>query len=157
MDTNKKPLSELLIPLIITSVITISGWGFISYLNSERDKENKLREIKLTYLIDAYKKLAYSSQRTTNMQHFQFDMESAISDIQLFGSDEQIQKVNVALDQLKKDNRGLRVDEILTDLRNSLRQEINLSPIDSNVKWVRFNEVGIDSINKVLNNKLPLK
>jgi len=142
-----KNMSSFNWSLLITSVITIIGWVFGSYLNSKRDRENKLRDIKLTYLIDAYRKMAYSSQRTTNYEHFKFDMESAISDIQLFGSKEQIELLNKAIVDLNKHKIGLDADLILNNLRDELRKEINLELINSNVQWVRFNEAGLDSIN----------
>ncbi len=134
--------------ILITSLITVSGWAVGSYFNSERDRENKLREIKINYLIDAYRKLANSSIRTTNYEHFKFDMESAVSDIQLFGTKDQIEQLNVAIDNMKKNKFGLDVDEILKLLRNDLREEILLDTINANVSWIRFNEAGIDSILK---------
>lgn len=133
--------------LLITSIVTITGWGIGSYLNSKRDRENKLLDIKLNYLIDAYRKLANSSQRTTNYEYFKFDMESAISDIQLFGSKEQIELLNNAIIDLNKYNAGLDVDPILNSLRNDLRKEINLDTINSSVNWIRVSEAGLDSLN----------
>ena len=154
MARNNQSKINLLFPLIITSILTISGWLVGSYLNSNRDYDNKLRDIKLSYLIDAYRKLANASQRTTNRDHFKFDMESAISDIQLFGTNEQIKKLNIALDKVSINQRGIELDPVLNDLRNSLRKEINLNPIESTVRWIRIDETGTDdSLLNLLENK----
>lgn len=158
-EEEKEPRKNgLTLSLVITSLITILGWMAGNYLDSERDRKNKLREIKTTYLIDAYRKLAYSAVRTTNYEHFKFDMEAAVADIQLFGTKEQVNELLASIEDMKRhSNLGLDVNRLITLIRNELRKEILLDTINSNVSWVRFNEAGIDSILRIRDSLNPRK
>lgn len=64
-------------------------------------------------------------------------MESAVSDIQLFGSPSQIQTLHALLPEYRKTGR-LPLDPLLNDIRNSLRHELDLLPIGQNVEWLRM-------------------
>ncbi len=118
----------------------------LNYFQGERDKENNIREIKINYLIEAYRKLANASARAASIASYHRDIESAISDIQLFGSKEEIEVLLQEIDNSSKDSgkyTSLNFDNTLTRIRNSLRKEIQLEPIDSNVRWYRFYESNI--------------
>ncbi len=150
---NKKPGSVTVYGLIITSLLTIASWGVLNYFENERNKDNKIREIKINYLIDAYRKLANGVQRSPSIAAYHRDLESAVADIQLFGSKEDI---DILIDELNKakdtaNHVLLNVDVILNKLRNSLRKEIKLEEVDSNVQWFRFSESpNLDSSLKLL-------
>ncbi|MCP5079991.1 MAG: hypothetical protein GY951_18340 [Psychromonas sp.] len=124
--------------IIIPAFIMVIGWPIIHFFNSRNAYKNKLRDIRTEYLITTYQKLANASQRppTEDSPYFS-DMESVIADIQLFGSRAQITKINTAIAEFKKTN-NLELDPILNDLRNSLRKELQLSDINDNVEWIRF-------------------
>jgi hypothetical protein len=92
---------SLLIPLLITSALTIFGWWYANYLNSSRDIKNKKLEIKTEYLINAYRTIAMNSGRNpVEINNFEmpeeykeriFKFEQAVADIQLFGTLPQIE------------------------------------------------------------------
>ena len=124
-----------LFTFIITTVIALLGLYFNNYFASQRDFNNKLRDIRLTYLIDAYRKLSDSSQRIPNDIYFS-QMETAISDIQLFGSESQINKAIIFLNEYKNEGKG-KLDPLLNDLKNDLRKELKLKQINNNVHWFR--------------------
>jgi len=124
--------------IIIPAFIVIVGWGIVHHFNTERDRQNKLRDIRIQYLIDAYRSLANSSQRPPekNSPYFR-QIESAIADIQLFGTKSQIEKVHVMVTEYPK-TATMPLDPLLNDLRNDLRHELNLPPIPENVQWLRM-------------------
>jgi hypothetical protein len=133
--------------LIITSLITLAGWFILNCLNSERERKNKLRDIRVSYLIDAYRKLANASQRSPSLANYHRDVESAISDIQLFGTETQIDLLKRSINNVNYDSLvKFDYDPILNDLRNSLRKEIDLSPLEGNVQWFRLHEIKEDSL-----------
>jgi hypothetical protein len=63
-------------------------------------------------------------------------MESAIADIQLFGTPSQISMVHQFSKEFAENGKA-SLDPILKDLRNELRNELNLSRIEENVRWFR--------------------
>jgi hypothetical protein len=140
--TEPKPLTTA--SLLITSVVTIMGFFIVGQINAYNDKTNKLREVKINYLIDAYTKLANGSQRPINAASYHRDFELAVSQIQLFGSAPELSALDKALENSRdisnQDTLKLNVDSVLITLRNSLRREMDLDPIDKNVEWFRFDE-----------------
>jgi hypothetical protein len=121
--------------ILISTIVIVLGWFIVNQLNSTRDRENKLRDIKIEYLINAYHNLANSSMRKPSSGYFR-QMESAVADIQLFGTPSQISKVHQFLKEFSKDGKA-SMDPLLDDLRNELRDELNLPRIEENVQWFR--------------------
>ncbi|MDP9048546.1 MAG: hypothetical protein M3N14_10440 [Bacteroidota bacterium] len=119
--------------LIITSALTLVGFFIVGQINACNDKKNKLREVKINYLIDAYTKLANGSQRPINAANYHRDFESAIAQIQLFGSAAEISSLDSAINNSmqisNRDTAKLNIDHVLIALRNSLRKEMDLNPI----------------------------
>ena len=91
-------LLERLVPLLVTAIIAFFGWQRVDNLAAKRDRTNKQRDLRIEYLISAFSKLANASWRDpkAGSQYFA-DMETAMADIQLFGTDSQIER---------KDNDG---------------------------------------------------
>ncbi len=120
--------------IVLSTIVVVIGWFIINHLDATRDRENKLRDIKTEYLINAYLNLANSGMHTPepNSPYFR-EMESAIAHIQLFGTPSQISRVR----QFQKEfslNGQASLDPLLNDLRNELRNEFNLSRIEQKVK-----------------------
>jgi len=103
-----------------------------------KNHKNKIEELKLSYLIDTYKKLANASNRKPFKDSPYFkELESAIADIQLFGTEDQINLVHNFANEFREKNAA-STDNLLFDLRKKLREELNLSKIDKKIVWVRF-------------------
>ncbi|HEX7847428.1 MAG TPA: hypothetical protein VF476_16620, partial [Chitinophagaceae bacterium] len=66
-------------------------------------------------------------------------VEQIIADIQLFGSSKQIELVKSTLDRLKG-KTSVNLDELLDELRRSLRNELGLEEIEGKVHFFRINE-----------------
>jgi len=118
-------------------LVAVVGWFIGSWLNASRDQTNKRREIRLQYQIETYRRLALASQRKPEPGSKYFrDLEAAVADVQLFGTESQIREVSKFLEQWKAQGRG-ETDELLVDLRNDLRKELGQPPVPGNVQWFR--------------------
>ncbi len=83
---------SLLIPLIVTTIVAVSGWVAGHRLNAERDLHNKRVELRIQYLLEAYRNLEASVETEISRENLDV-LESAISDIQLLGTPAQVDKV----------------------------------------------------------------
>jgi hypothetical protein len=128
--------TELLLPLLITTFVAMVGWVVVHGLNSRRDFLNKRRELRIQYLIEAYRRLE-SASHANNSKERNVAVESAIADIQLFGTLEQIQLAVRFAGELSQ-KRTASLDELLSDLRDNLRFELNLQKTSVGIKHLRF-------------------
>ena len=123
-----------LVPLL-SVVVAVGSWFVVSQHNAARDRANKQREIRLQYQIETYRRLLLAAERKPEPKYFR-DVESATADIQLFGTESQIQKLNTFLDEWKATNKG-SLDNLLIDLRNDLRRELDLPAVPGGLLWFR--------------------
>jgi len=93
--------------------------------------------MKTEYLISAYRRLANSANRPPmeDSQYFR-DMESAIADIQLFGTKRDIELVYSFLTEFAQRGQAT-LDPLLLELRNRLRDELGYEEVAENVRWFR--------------------
>lgn len=93
------------------------------YFHEKRDKKREIRELKVRYLLEAYRRLESASNRTNRTPEQTQMFEDAIADIQLFGTKQQIEILNrFMLDQVKNQNGSIK--PVLVQLRNDLRTEL---------------------------------
>ena len=122
-------MNELLI-----AIFSILGGGVVGYfVSSNISYRDKKREIILSYLIDVYKSLENSAHRKIDGEEF----ERAIGIIQLFGTKHQIELVKKFAHEFADKNTAC-FDELLNDLRNSLRKELKLKKCMDNVVHLRI-------------------
>lgn len=125
---------NLFLPLIITSIITMLGWFFLHSLTKQRDKHNKQKDLRINYLIEAWRKLEHAANRK-NVDTLEY-LEKPIADIQLFGTKKQIEMVQaLAKEIVETENANLT--ELLTELRQDLRKELNLEKVLPEIKIFR--------------------
>jgi len=127
---------ELLLPLLITTLVAILGWIVAHRLAAKRDVANKRRELRTNYLINAYRKLESSANPLHPQARWEC-LELAIADIQLFGTPRQVKMAIDFAKTMEKDNSA-SADDLLFDLRRSLRAELQLEPVDANITYLRF-------------------
>ena len=130
---------QLLIPLLVTTVVAISGWVVGHSLNAERDLQNKRIELRIKYLLVAYRNLESSIETEVSRENLDI-LESAISDIQLLGTPEQVDKVLIWSSQFSKTGtqKDVNLQDLLEDLRSSLRRELGLREINKQIRHVKF-------------------
>jgi len=134
---------QLLIPLLITAILTILGWYAAHRLAAWRDRANKRREQRITFLVDAFRRLAAAAHHP-NIFEIANEIESAVTDIQLFGSVEQVKKVQFfvqAFAELKKAD----IDELLASLRDDLRKELDLPALHGKIYFLKILKKGSEA------------
>ncbi|MBI3137593.1 MAG: hypothetical protein HYZ15_03305 [Sphingobacteriales bacterium] len=126
---------QLFLPLLATSVVTMSGWYILHFLARKRDIENKKKELRINYLIEAWRRLERCvNRKNTDPTH---DIENSIADIQLFGTPKQIELAGRVISNLVKD-KNANLDELLEELRQDLRKELFLEKIETKIQIFRL-------------------
>jgi hypothetical protein len=140
--------------LILASGIaaTIVSWFIVGYINNENEKKrNSLeferstsqskRDLKVKFLIDAYFRLENSDFRDTFQKGFEQEMydqiyikyaESALTSVQLLGSDSTVRLANLYI--LSGGKKNFR--ELLESLRNELRKELDLKALPNSSDYI---------------------
>ena len=124
----------------LTIIVNIIGWFILHNLSKRRDLSNKKKEMKIQYLITAWHKLEHTANRNTNkaqIDHFHSDIETAIANIQLLGTPKQIQLAQQFAEDVATTRSGDLIP-LLIELRQSLRQELELEPVEDKFKFIRF-------------------
>ena len=125
-----------LLTVVLAPLVAVIGWFVAHQFNVYRDRRNKRRDMIVQYLLEAYRRLESAANREkTEEQASAF--ESAIADIQLLGSVEQISSTIKYL-HAHASGGGAVIDEVLCLLRNDLRKELGLSPAKRNPVIFRF-------------------
>lgn len=82
---------KIITPLLVTAAVTLIGWFATHQFNAWRDRENKRREQRIQYLIEVFRRLGKGAHHP-NIFEIADDLQAAIIDIQLFGTEDQIGK-----------------------------------------------------------------
>jgi hypothetical protein len=130
--------TEEFIKLIVTSIIVIIGWIIVHYFTSNRDAKNKKREISLNHLIYSYDILTNEIAQRPVGKERNDKMERLISQIQLFGTVEQVKLAIDLKNEIIANDGNVNLDPLINSLRNSLRKELKLDQISKNVEWIRY-------------------
>lgn len=128
---------QYIITTIITVTIAVLGWIVAHYFNSKRDRSLKRRELITSHLINSYKILTIDITQRKPSLEAALKLESVVAELQLFGSDKQIELAKKLTDDIMS-NDEFYMDDLINDLRNELRKELGLSLINDNVRWLRL-------------------
>ena len=120
--------------IIISAFVIVVGWFIGHALSSLRDRSNKRRELRVGYLIEAWRNLADCTGRSDLARAS--ILEKAIADINLFGSEIQIDLAKKFSDDFVN-KRTANLDELLKDLRYELRKELQLDPVSISIYHLR--------------------
>ena len=123
---------------IFSAAVIIVGWLVAHRLTVKRDTLAKRRDLRVQYLLDAYRLLENTANRPANsFPEAKRAFESAVADIQLLGTRAQIDALLTYLNQFVKDG-GANIDPVLKLLRDDLRKELNLDINIAPVHQFRF-------------------
>lgn len=125
-------LAQILVPALVALAVV----ALAHYFNLKRETANRRREQRIGYLIGAYRGLSKGNNHP-RLHEVADDVEQSISDIQLFGTVEQIRLAQTFADQLGK-TQAADLNELLFELRNSLRKELGQKPISEHILWLRI-------------------
>lgn len=123
----------------ITIVIGIAGWYVVHYLTSRRDRVQRRRQLSTEHLINAYRVLTNEISHRSESKERSTKLENILSDIQLFGSFEQVELARALADKVAAGGE-FQLDPLINSLRNDLRRQLRLQPVQGNVRWLRFKE-----------------
>lgn len=121
-------LAPLLGPMIAALVVVI-GWYVVHRSNMARDRANKRHDMIVEYLLEAYRRLEKAANREDKTEEQAVAFESAVADIQLLGSPDQITKTVEYLEAHASVGGGT-IDNVLSLLRDDLRKELGLSRVN---------------------------
>lgn len=122
---------------LIAAVVAVVGWYIAHVLNAARDRTNRRHDMITQYLLEAYRRLEMAANREEKTEEQAIAFESAIADIQLLGTSAQISKTVQYLKAHASGDGGL-IDEVLSQLRSDLREELGLTRIDGRPLVFRF-------------------
>ena len=133
---------DLFIPLVASALVAVIGW-YVAYLASiRRDRIQKRRDLSVQYLIDAYRRIEKAGNREMELD-LSRDLESAIADIQLFGSAEQVRLAQAFTRAIARTREG-QLDSLVAVLRRDLRRELDLDPIAEPPIYLRWDLTNSD-------------
>lgn len=110
----------------VPAVVAVVGWFAAHQFNVYRDRVNKRRELRIQYLLDAYRRLEFAANRPEAEKEHKMNFESAIADIQLLGDKTQNEELMRFLAAYMKKDGSALIDPLLETLRGRLRQELGI-------------------------------
>jgi len=128
-----------MLSILIPVAVIIFGWVVAHELNVRRDTIAKRRDLRVQYLVEAYRKLEDTAGRVNALPEVKRAFESAVADIQLLGTRAQIDALLTFLNQFAQ-NTGGTIDPVLKLLRDDLRKELNLELNVAVVHQFRFKD-----------------
>jgi hypothetical protein len=119
----------------MTLALTILGGVFAAAiaavlahrLTSQRDHVNRRSDLRVEYLLTAYRTVADTAHRGLDAENSR-TFEQGLSDIQLLGSKEQAEMA-VTIGKALAENGTAQLDDLLLSLRDDLRSELRLEPL----------------------------
>lgn len=123
-------------PLLLTLAVAILGWYAVHAFAMYRDRAAKRRDLRIQYLIEAYRRLELASSRPLKKETAQA-LESALADIQLFGSTKQVTLASEFASAFAKHARP-PIQPLIVDLRDDLRRELRLQELRETPKALRI-------------------
>ena len=104
-------------------------------LTTRREAQNRRREQRTGYLVSIFHTLA--KVNNADILDHADDVRLAVADAQLFGTPKQVALV----DQFRKDlqeNNHADMGDLLQELRDSLRAELKMEPIEEPTFWTQI-------------------
>ena len=127
---------SLLAPLVTTTFLAMAGWFVAHRLSTARDRENKKRDLRLQYLIEAYRRLEAAGNRPRGLDTG-IAFESAIADNQLFGTLDQVRLARRFALDFARDGTA-QLDPLLDSLRQDLSAELRLAQVPESITYLRI-------------------
>ena len=128
---------DLLIPLLLTTIVAVIGWIVAHRLTASRERAGKRRELIVTYLIEAYRRLEKASERHNEKVDMDAELESAFADIQLFGTVRQLEMTKGIIADFENEEVS-NISDLIEDLRGTLREELQLEKAPSPIRQLRI-------------------
>ena len=127
-----------------TAAIALGSAGLASVLThlltSRRDLANRRRELRVEYLLSAYRTMADSPERRLYRESSDARaFEKAVADIQLLGSRQQVELATELAREMATEGQA-DPDPLLRLLRDDLRREMSLEALSGKPIHLRIHE-----------------
>ncbi len=122
----------------LAAFVAILGWGVSHYLSVSKDQKAKQRDMRIQFLLEAYRRLEAAANRPESGKEEQDRFESALADIQLLGTKTQIEELMRFLEQWNSTEGNASINSLLELLRTHLREELGLEKEIPGIKIFRF-------------------
>lgn len=120
----------LLIPLMVTTVVAVSSWFVGHSLSTTRDRLNKKHDQRILFVLYAYRRLEAGTCRgSLDGTTFATGFQSAIADIQLLGTAEQIRLTKDMVTSIARREPEASAGPLLLSLRDALREHLGLESL----------------------------
>lgn len=124
--------------VVASTLVIVVGWVVAHWLNVKRDTIAKRRDLRVQYLLEAYRRLEGAVNRPIDaLPQAKHAFESAVADVQLLGTRAQIDALLTYLNQYVEAG-GATIDPVLKLLRDDLREELGLEKNVAAVHQFRF-------------------
>lgn len=134
-----KFLDKDTLSLIVPVIVALVGWYIVNAFDRERDLENKQREYRTEFLIEAYRNIEQAANREQLHPSCAKNLEEATGAIQLLGSQEAVDIIR-DISMKMADEEGGNFTPLLEQLREELREELALVEINSPFRFLRMQE-----------------
>jgi len=132
-------LNDEALKFLVPAIVAVLGWFVAHQFNVYRDRTNKQRDLRIQFLLEAYRRLESAANRPEAGKKEQDKFESAIADIQLLGTKSQIEELMRFLAEWNSSSKGgASINPLLELLRTHLRNELKLEKNIPTVKIFRF-------------------
>lgn len=120
---------KLVVPLLATTALALYGYYAVHYLAARCDRANEKRDLRVRYLLEAYRRLESGCARYEKLtDQQQRDIESAVADIQLLGTPDQIALAKRAIQEIESSSHA-DPRALLVNLRADLRGELDIGQV----------------------------
>ena len=128
----------VVISAAVGAFVTILGWYIAHFFSLRREIASEKRKTRVSFLLEAYRRLENAgNRRIDGNAKLISDIESALADIQLLGTAEQIDLARAFSDDFAN-NGTASFDPLLYGLRETLRKELDLEPATQSLKILRI-------------------
>ena len=126
------------LPATIAALVAILGWYIAHYFSLRREIAAEKRKMQVVFLLEAYRRLEDAGHRSLHKgsEHIA-KIESALADIQLLGTPEQVTLAQDFMMKFSENGTGT-FDALLRSLRQTLRHELDLEDVDEKLKFLRI-------------------
>jgi hypothetical protein len=118
--------------------VAIFGWGVAYRLSVVKDQKAKQRDMRIQFLLEAYRRLEFAAERPEARKDEQDKFESALADIQLLGTKSQIEELMRFAAEWNSRGGAASINPLLELLRAHLREELRLEESVPKIKIFRF-------------------
>ena len=122
-----------ILSVVVAAALAVGGW----IVNGILARRSARRDLRVSYLLSAYRSLDGASNRRAMTATHEHDLESAVADVMLLGSERQ---VSLAVEFAREFSTKGHADTsgLLESLRADLRRELALGRVDDRRVWLRI-------------------